>query len=103
MLNVKTSQGFFAKWHDLVNTGINKELLDYLIVEGLLCTNRLALCYTNQVFDLDNTSTNRVELAHSSLKTWLHTSLKKLNGIFLTYHRVIGVQVLELKKLLEEF
>ena len=101
VLNAATSRGFHAKWNDLVKSGIQQELIDYLTLEWLSCKLKWARYPTNQVFHLGNTSTNILEAAYSSFKTWLHTLVHKLDGVFRAYHRLMEGQVLEVRNLLE--
>ncbi|CAI0448970.1 unnamed protein product [Linum tenue] len=75
--------------------------MDYLRSEWIPCAKRWAHCYTNCVFHIGNTSTNRVESMHSSLKKWLATSTHKIDTLFLRFHTSVEGRVIELKKDLE--
>ena len=102
VLNARTSQMFFAKWYNFVNGGWNTELVEYLIAEWLPCKCKWAFCDMNKVFHLGNTSTNRVESMHSSLKTWPHTSVNKVINFFVHTIDLCWGQVMEIRKLLED-
>ncbi|CAL1399754.1 unnamed protein product [Linum trigynum] len=76
--------------------------MDYLRGEWLPCRERWANCYTNRIFHIGNTSTNRVESMHSSLKKWLATSTHKIDTLFLRFHTSVNGRVIELRKDLED-
>ncbi|CAN1240221.1 hypothetical protein LINGRAPRIM_LOCUS2648, partial [Linum grandiflorum] len=76
--------------------------VQYLTAEWLPCRHRWARCYTNSVFHLGNTSTNRVESSHSSFKSWLNSSSHKTDTLILCYDALMSTQVIEVRKLLED-
>ncbi|CAI0405973.1 unnamed protein product [Linum tenue] len=79
-----------------------KQPLVHLRGEWLPCRERWANCYTNRIFHIGNTSTNRVESMHSSLKKWLATSTHKIDTLFLRFHTSVNGRVIELRKDLED-
>ncbi|CAI0463636.1 unnamed protein product [Linum tenue] len=104
LMNANTQRGFQQRWVDLQNSewGRNLRFMNYLKGEWIPCAQRWAHCYTNRVFHIGNTSTNRVESAHSSLKKWLASSTHKIDTLFLRYHTSIEGKVTELRKDLED-
>ncbi|CAN1220647.1 PKS-NRPS hybrid synthetase cheA [Linum grandiflorum] len=82
VLNAYNEKWFWAQWYELVNAGYGDELVQYLTAEWLPCRQKWARCYTNSVFHLGNTSTNRVESSHSSFKSWLNSSSHKRTHCF---------------------
>ncbi|CAN1240223.1 hypothetical protein LINGRAPRIM_LOCUS2648 [Linum grandiflorum] len=83
-------------------TSVYKKAVVQLIAEWLPCRHRWARCYTNSVFHLGNTSTNRVESSHSSFKSWLNSSSHKTDTLILCYDALMSTQVIEVRKLLED-
>ncbi|XP_074297965.1 protein FAR1-RELATED SEQUENCE 5-like [Silene latifolia] len=63
---------------------------------------KFVLCYTNEVFHLGNTSTSRVESAHSLLKAWLKSSHLTLDTMLFLIHGMLEGQHSKIKKELED-
>ena len=76
--------------------------MEYLTSEWLPCKTQWAHCDTNQVFHIGNTSTNRVESQHSSLKSWYNSSNQAVDTLFEGYHASIDGQVIEIQKALDD-
>ncbi|CAN0840081.1 hypothetical protein LINGRAHAP2_LOCUS2735, partial [Linum grandiflorum] len=102
VLYAYTEGWFWTKWAELAKGGHAEALVDYLQKEWIPCRHRWAHYHTNKVFHLGNTSTNRVESSHSSLKSWLHGSTHKTDTFFLSYHGLMESQGVEIRKLLED-
>ncbi|CAN1240012.1 PKS-NRPS hybrid synthetase cheA, partial [Linum grandiflorum] len=79
-----------------------KTLMTYVTSEWLPCSMKWAHCYTNKVFHIGNTSTNRVESQHSSFKKWLNTSTSHVDTLFEAYHCSVEGQIIEVQKDLDE-
>ncbi|KAK9676560.1 hypothetical protein RND81_11G085200 [Saponaria officinalis] len=58
--------------------------------------------HTNTSTHYDNTSTSRVEAAHSVLKEWLHSAHISDDTVWARYHALMAAQHVEIKKALED-
>ncbi|CAN0920617.1 hypothetical protein LINGRAHAP2_LOCUS32142 [Linum grandiflorum] len=77
-------------------------LMAYVTSEWLPCSMKWAHCYTNEIFHIGNTSTNRVEPQHSSFKKWLNTSTSHVDTLFETYQCCMEGQIIEVQRDLDE-
>ncbi|CAI0425808.1 unnamed protein product [Linum tenue] len=102
-MEATTPHAMIEEWEYFKNGfwGRNSKLIEYLDRECLEHKEKWACAYTNNIFHIGNTSTNRVESAHSTLKAWLNTSTGGVDTLFLSWHDSIGGQVIEIRKELE--
>ncbi|CAL1367551.1 unnamed protein product [Linum trigynum] len=70
-------------------------MVDYVRGEWLPHQTMWAKCYTNHVFHLGNTSSNRVESSHSSFKTFLVSGRGAIDTCFAKNHNYMEHQFLE--------
>ncbi|KAK9748866.1 hypothetical protein RND81_02G086200 [Saponaria officinalis] len=72
----------------------------------LLCrwhhAKKFVLCYTNEYFHLGNTTTSRVESAHSLLKAWLKSAHITLDTMWSRIHFMLEAQHSKIRKELED-
>ncbi|CAI0459929.1 unnamed protein product [Linum tenue] len=103
VMEATTPHAMIEEWENFKNGfwGRNSKLIEYLDRECLEHKEKWACAYTNNIFHIGNTSTNRVESAHSTLKAWLNTSTGGVDTLFLSWHASIGGQVIEIRKELE--
>ncbi|CAI0436611.1 unnamed protein product, partial [Linum tenue] len=73
-----------------------------MTAEWLPVRHMWAKCYTNQLRHLGNTSSNRVEAAHSSFKKWLQSSTGAVDTVYKKNDDYIEAQHLQIRKLLED-
>ena len=76
--------------------------MSYLGSEWLPYKTQWGHCNMNQVFHIRNTSTNRVESQHSSLKSWYNSLNQAIDTLFEGYHDSIDGQVIEIQKVLDD-
>ncbi|KAK9748348.1 hypothetical protein RND81_02G051500 [Saponaria officinalis] len=88
------SRNLLCVWH--VNRAVEKRVNDTFHREKFL---RL---YTSTSTHYDNTSTSRVESAHSVLKEWLHSAGLSVDTIWTRYHALMEGQHVEIKKVSED-
>ncbi|CAI0443864.1 unnamed protein product [Linum tenue] len=77
-----------------------RRLWGYMAANWLPVRHMWAKCYTNQVRHLGNTSSNRVEGAHSSFKKWLQSSIGAVDTVFKKNDDYIEAKHLQIRKLL---
>ena len=99
-----SDEDFKEEWDSMVDSDWARigGLMEYLTGEWLPCKTQWAHCDTNKVFHIGNTSTNRVESQHSSLKTWYNSSNQAVDSLFEGYHASIEGQVIEVQKALDD-
>ncbi|CAL1396826.1 unnamed protein product [Linum trigynum] len=92
-----TQEGFLQKINEFerVWTVKNIKMVDYVRGEWLPHQTMWAKCYTNHVFHLGNTSSNRVESSHSSFKTFLVSGRGAIDTCFAKNHNYMEHQFLE--------
>ncbi|KAK9714582.1 hypothetical protein RND81_06G105400 [Saponaria officinalis] len=65
-------------------------------------TKKFVLCYTNEYFHLGNTTTSRVESAHSLLKAWLKSAHLTLDTMWSQIHSMLEGQHSKIRKELQD-
>ncbi|KAK9683104.1 hypothetical protein RND81_10G116800 [Saponaria officinalis] len=63
---------------------------------------KFVLCYTNEYFHLGNTTTSRVESAHSLLKAWLKSAHLTLDTMWSRIHSMLEGQHSKIRKELQD-
>ncbi|XP_074304814.1 protein FAR1-RELATED SEQUENCE 2-like [Silene latifolia] len=56
---------------------------------------------TNKITHFENTSTSRVESAHTNLKKWLNSAKLAIDSIWIRFHSLLETQHVEIRRLLE--
>ncbi|CAL1357184.1 unnamed protein product [Linum trigynum] len=92
-----TQEGFLQKINGFERfwTEKNIKMVDYVRGEWLPHQTMWAKCYTNHVFHLGNTSSNRVESSHSSFKTFHVSGRGAIDTYFAKNHNYMEHQFLE--------
>ncbi|KAK9668603.1 hypothetical protein RND81_13G071600 [Saponaria officinalis] len=77
-------------------------MVEYIERTWLVHGEKFLRLYTNTSTHYGNTSTSRVEFAHSVLKEWLHSAGLSVDTIWTRYHALMEGQHVEIKKALED-
>ncbi|CAN0918350.1 Protein FAR1-RELATED SEQUENCE 5 [Linum grandiflorum] len=104
ILFASSIQEFENAWEFMLSSrwGQITSLMEYVTSEWLPCSKKWAHCYSNEIFHIGNTSTNRVESQHSSFKKWLNTSTSHVDTLFEAYHCCMEGQIIEVQRDLDE-
>ncbi|KAK9674405.1 hypothetical protein RND81_12G230300 [Saponaria officinalis] len=77
-------------------------MVEYIETTWLVHGEKFLRLHTNTSTHYGNTSTSRVEAAHSVLKEWLHSAHISVDIVWARYHALMASQHVEIKKALED-
>ncbi|KAK9698733.1 hypothetical protein RND81_08G127400 [Saponaria officinalis] len=77
-------------------------MVEYIERTWLVHREKFLRLYTNTSTHYGNTSTSRVESAHSVLKEWLHSAGLSVDTIWTRYHALMEGQHVEIRKALQD-
>ncbi|KAK9670273.1 hypothetical protein RND81_13G190700 [Saponaria officinalis] len=77
-------------------------MVEYVERKWLIHREKFLRLYTNTSTHYGNTSTSRVESAHTVLKEWLHSTGISVDTIWTRFHALMEAQHVDIKKALED-
>ncbi|XP_074283968.1 uncharacterized protein LOC141608522 [Silene latifolia] len=100
VINSVTEESFQRAWQCFQRKWPKME--DYVRATWGQHAGKFVLCYTNEFLHFGNTTTSRVESAHSLLKAWLKSKHLTLDSMWSRIHGMLESQHSKIKKELED-